>query len=149
ETRRAILTLAGHTRPLTSAVFNMDGRRVLTVSRLDHNARLWDADTGQPIAVFSSGSSEMLHAIFSPNGRRVLTLSNEQVRLWDAGDGRPLLNFDAGPHFQSFGKAAFSADGRWIVTIGGFFTVTIGRSFTPYISVWDADGGQVLRTTGG
>src|SRR5215469_12539348 len=85
ETRSAILTLAGHTRPLTSAVFNMDGRRVLTASRLDHAARLWDADTGQPIAVFSSGSSEMLQAIFSPNGRRILTLSNEQVQLWDAG----------------------------------------------------------------
>jgi len=149
ETRSAILTLAGHTRPLTSAVFNMDGRRVLTASRLDHAARLWDADTGQPIAVFSSGSSEMLQAIFSPNGRRILTLSNEQVQLWDAGDGRALLNVDAGAHFRSFSKAAFSADGRWIVTIGGFFTVTIGGAFTPYISLWDADSGQVLRTTGG
>ena len=141
ETRRAILTLAGHTQPLTSAVFNTDGRRVLTVSRLDHTARLWDADTGQPVAVFSSGRSEMLQAIFSPNGRRVLTLSNERVRLWDAEDGRPLLNFDAGAHFRSFSKAAFSADGHWIVTIGG--------AFTPYISLWEADSGQALRTTGG
>jgi WD40 repeat protein len=141
ETKHAILTLTGHTQPLTSAVFNMDGRRVLTMSRLDHTARLWDAETGQPIALFSSGRNEMLQAIFSPNGRRVLTLSNEQVWLWDAGDGRPLLNFDAGAHFRSFSKAAFSADSRWIVTIGG--------SFTPYISFWDADSGQALRTTGG
>jgi WD40 repeat protein len=146
ETRRAILTLVGHTQALTSAGFSMDGRRVLTASRLDHTARLWDADTGQPIAVFSSERREMIQAIFSPNGRRVLTLSAEQARLWDAGDGRPLLKLDAEGPFRAFGKAAFSADGRSIITVGGLSTTMRGR---PYISLWDADSGQLLQTTGG
>jgi WD40 repeat protein len=114
---------------------------VLTFSRLDHTARLWDADSGQPIAVFPVGRGEMLQAVFSPSNHRVLTLSNGQIRLWDAADGRLLLSFEADPRLQPFRRAAFSADGRRIIAISG--------ASTPRIWVWDADDGHILQTTDG
>ena len=141
ERRGPIRTLIGHTNAVEGVALSVDERRVLTMSRLDHTARLWDADSGQQIAVFSSGRSEMGQAIFSPDGRRVLTLTGEQIRLWDAADGRPLLSHDAASVFQQFRKATFSPDARRIAAVGG--------SSTPHISVWDADTGQVLLSTDG
>jgi len=82
---QALLTLKGHTKPLTGAALNTDGRRVLTFSRLDHSARLWDADSGRLIAVLPTGRSEILQAVSNSNGHRVHTLSNARIQLWNAG----------------------------------------------------------------
>ena len=45
---REILTLKGHSGPVTSAAFSPDGRRVVTAS-WDDTAKIWDAETGKEL----------------------------------------------------------------------------------------------------
>jgi WD40 repeat protein len=62
---------------------------VLTASA-DGTARVWDAQTGQPLTLPLEHRGGVASAEFSPDGRRVLTASGE-ARLWDVSpDNRPL-----------------------------------------------------------
>ena len=67
-----------------SAAISPDGKRVITGSE-DTTARLWDATTGQELAVFQGHAATVVNVAFGPDGNRVLTGSNDRTaRLWDA-----------------------------------------------------------------
>src|SRR5262249_29405508 len=78
-------------------------------------ARVWDAQTGQPVTGPLAHQGEVTVAVFSPDGRLVLTGSADgTARLWDAVTGQavsPPLHHDAGVL-----SGAFSPDGRVAVT---------------------------------
>jgi WD40 repeat protein len=97
-----------------NAAFSPDGQRVVTASS-DWTARVWDAQSGQPVTGPLHHNSPVLHAAFSPNGQRVVTASDDHTaRVWDAQSGQPVtapLKHN-GPVF----RAAFSHDGRQVVT---------------------------------
>jgi WD40 repeat protein len=63
-----------HTDDVFSASFSSDGKRVVTASR-DKTARVWDADTGKPVAEPMTQGYAVYSASFSPDGRRVVTAS--------------------------------------------------------------------------
>jgi WD40 repeat protein len=67
------------------AAFSLDGKRIVTASR-DRTARIWDAATGEPIAVLGGHDGPVRSAAFSPDGRLILTTSDDKTaRLWDIG----------------------------------------------------------------
>ena len=72
-----LATLAGHTGPVSSAVFAPDGARILTASR-DGTARLWDQD-GQPLATLAGHTAQVTSAVFAPDGLRILTASDDRT----------------------------------------------------------------------
>jgi serine/threonine protein kinase/WD40 repeat protein len=128
----AVLTGAPSTPPLTHnsriehAAFSRDGRRVVTASA-DYTARVWDATTGAPVGAPLRHEKAVRFAAFRPDGRQVVTGSNDKTaRIWDipqddhagAAQGTPgavaVLE-----HQQAVRYAAFSRDGRHLITISG------------------------------
>jgi WD40 repeat protein/tetratricopeptide (TPR) repeat protein/tRNA A-37 threonylcarbamoyl transferase component Bud32 len=75
-----------------------DGQRVVTAAK-DGTARIWDANTGEPISPLLRHTWPTVHAVLSEDGRRLLTSSvsedrvaspTAELRLWDAATGQPL-----------------------------------------------------------
>lgn len=52
ESGRELLTLSGHTGPLSQAIWSSDASRVLTASE-DGTARVWDAAGGFELPIFT------------------------------------------------------------------------------------------------
>ena len=87
----------GHDRPIRSAVFSPDGKKILTTAGFQF--MLWDGDTGEPIlrkedlpdpedvdTQFLWGwQEEILGASFSPDGKEIVTSSNLGIiRIFDS-----------------------------------------------------------------
>jgi eukaryotic-like serine/threonine-protein kinase len=125
-----LIHLWHHAHEAQHVTFSPDGRRIVTTSK-DHTARVWDADTGEPVSPPLRHGDTVWKAAFSPDGRRVVTASYDRTaRVWDAGGGQavgPPL-----PHDSPVEDASFSPDGRWVVTAS-----TDGTA-----RVWDAVTGR-------
>jgi WD40 repeat protein/tRNA A-37 threonylcarbamoyl transferase component Bud32 len=95
---------------VASAAFSPDGKQVVTTAN-DNTARIWDAATGDELAVLRGHTDNVTSGRFSPDGRHVLTVSEDRAaRLWDATfeqDGPPRR----GP-WPGVQHAVFSPDGR-------------------------------------
>jgi WD40 repeat protein/tRNA A-37 threonylcarbamoyl transferase component Bud32 len=128
---REVVTLK-HDDWVWTAAFSPDGRRVVTAGK-DWKARVWDAETGQPVfrEPYLHHAHWVRHAAFSPDGRRVVTASDDRTaRVWDAETGRPVTSPLKHDHFVWW--AEFSPDGRRVVTAGDDRTAR----------VWDAETGE-------
>ena len=67
------------------ATFSPNGTRIVTASD-DKTARVWDATTGNVIAILRGHQDLVRSAAFSPDGSRIVTASDDTTaRIWDAG----------------------------------------------------------------
>jgi WD40 repeat protein/serine/threonine protein kinase len=160
-----LLTLTGHTGPVTSVTFSPDGKRMAS-SSYDHTTRVWDAQTGQELFSRKGGGNNVA---FSPDGKR---LSNGE-KVWDAQTGQELVTIKGagdGVTFSPDGKrlATTSKDdsntlkvwdaqtGHDLFTIKGHIDYVIGLAFSPdgkrlasasadhTVKLWDAQTGKEL-----
>jgi hypothetical protein len=96
---------------------------VVTASN-DRTARLWDADTAQEIAAFTTHADVVTSAAFSPDGKRLVTASHDRtVRLWDAETRTEIAVWKA--HTHEIYSAAFSLDGKRLVTASADSTARV------------------------
>jgi len=125
--RRPIIPLRD-TLPHEGVVFAVacspDGHRIVTGSgqvvsgTLRGEARLWNADTGQPKGAPLHQLGPIRSVAFSPDGRIVLTGSADGLaQLWNGSSGEPLGSPLA--HQAPVEEVAFFPDGQTIVTGGG------------------------------
>jgi WD40 repeat protein len=103
--------LVGHERSVQTAAFSADGRLVVTGSD-DATARIWDPRTGRQLAALA-GHPDTVQAAFTADGR-VVTRSDREDRIWPAAVRRLAVAEDV-----AILDAAFSPDGRRVVTGGG------------------------------
>jgi WD40 repeat protein len=116
------VTLRGHAGPVTSVRFSPDGRRAVTASR-DRTARIWDAETGEPLSVLRGHFAIVSDASFSPDGRFVVTAGPGTAGLFEADAGRLLLYLSG--HEDILLSAVFDPTGTRIVTGGRDGTVRV------------------------
>jgi hypothetical protein len=122
--------LSGHTGPVLDVVFSPDGKQIATSSS-DGTARLWNASTGQALAVMRIGDSPVWGAIYSPDGKRLATRSADgRIGLWDGASGNRLRTFVG--HEGPIHGFAFSPDSRLLASAGE----------DAVIQVWSADTGS-------
>jgi len=91
-----------------SVYFSADGKKLLTVP-FQQETKLWDANTGAPVAVLGKNYS----GHFSPSGRFIFTQRADfsGADLWETETGKLLLTVEGGP-------AAFSPDEQWLGLVG-------------------------------
>jgi WD40 repeat protein len=118
-----VVILRGHTNIVWNAAFSPDGRYLATASS-DGTVRLWDTGTWRTIRVMklpASSPGRLWGPVFSPNGRWLATPSNNDTQLgtviWNVQTGALVTTLRG--HTAVVNSAAFSPDGRELVTVGG------------------------------
>lgn len=92
--------LLSHEGPVESAVFSPDGTTILTGGD-DFTARLWDADSAQPIGSPWLHPGTVHSVALSPDGKTALTGGDDGIaRLWSVPDGQLI-----GPPFGTQGES--------------------------------------------
>ncbi len=174
-TGRELLVLKGPWREIGTAVWSRDGTRIVTTH--EDAVRIWNAADGREVRQLG-GDRLISAALLSPDGRRLLTWPDpavtrrgghwhalprrfdRQADLWDAATGRHVATLRG--HLAPVNSAAFSPDGRWLVT-----TAEEPNSFTSSAPlglhgraedtncrdrtarIWDAATGKPLRVLRG
>jgi WD40 repeat protein/serine/threonine protein kinase len=133
-----LLTLSGHTGPVTAVAYRPDGRQLVSAGA-DGTMRVWQAATGQQIGLMKDGRGrQVTAACYSPDGACLASGSaDHKVNLWNAGSGQMLRTFDG--HTGWIYQVAFSSDGRRLATASADKTIRI----------WDVSTGQELDTLQG
>ena len=103
-----------HPAPVLDVAFDSTGERVATAGA-DGIGRVWE--NGRVVHLLKGHTDDVTSIAFGPNGGTLVTASRDHVvRLWNAHTGAALRAFEF--HFAIVNEAAFSSDGRWIVTAG-------------------------------
>ncbi len=142
-TGNVLAHLHGHAGPVRGAAFSPDGMRVVTAG--DTTARVWTTGAVAELARLIRGHTKGLTALsFSPDGTKLLTASvDETARVFDSATGRELLVLGTGRELGEVRHAAFSADGKWVVTASQTTAATVDRKKVneSAVHVWDAATG--------
>jgi WD40 repeat protein len=77
------VSLTGHGDRIRNLAWSPDGAWIATAS-YDHDARIWDAETGELMATLTGHADSVYSVAWSPDGARVATSSNDRTfRVWD------------------------------------------------------------------
>jgi WD40 repeat protein/Flp pilus assembly protein TadD/tRNA A-37 threonylcarbamoyl transferase component Bud32 len=107
-----ILFSLSHKKVVNAVVFSPDGKWLATASS-DQTARVWDAQTGQPVTASLDHKADVLDAAFSPDGGRLLTGGHFGAQVWEVKTGKPASLL---PSLPNVWQVAFSPDGHAMLT---------------------------------
>lgn len=120
DSGKMVLELRGHTDGVTGIDVTPDGKHIVTSSRYDQTAKLWDAANGK--SLFEIKQEGLTSAQFSPDGKQILTVADQRdAVLWSAVSGQRLHQL-ASPYGQGQGasavySASFSPDGNRVALV--------------------------------
>jgi dipeptidyl aminopeptidase/acylaminoacyl peptidase len=121
-TGKELLILKGHTATVDGVgtvdrvIFSPDGSRLATIDH-NHEARLWDASSGQvlfTLHAFENGSiqnSNDISIAFSRDGSRLATAGGIFIKIWDTLTGQPTLVLPSVEGLLAYG-VTFRPDGK-------------------------------------
>jgi WD40 repeat protein len=111
---------------LEAAVFTPDGRTLATPTSDGSGTILWDTATRRRLGALQHGDDLVFDASISPDGGTLAAVAGSvgpngepvsHLQVWDLRERRLLHYIDS--HAGTLTSAAFSADGRTLVTQGG------------------------------
>jgi WD40 repeat protein/tRNA A-37 threonylcarbamoyl transferase component Bud32 len=112
-TARLVRTLTGHDDAIADVALGGEGDAILATTSFDGSARLWDARTGEPLALFQ-GHRMVKPLSFSPDASRLVTGGRDgTARIWDTTvrPARHAIEVSA-----YVGGLAVTPDGRTVAT---------------------------------
>jgi WD40 repeat protein len=99
---------------------------------------LWDAKTGEQLAVLAEHDSTPWSIAFHPNGRLLATGSNDSnIKLWDVATRQSIVTWI--DHTAQVYAVAFSPDGNTLAS----------ASFDGTVRLWDVNSSNCLATLHG
>jgi WD40 repeat protein len=117
ETGEELRRYSDSANALFDVAFLPNGNRFLSGGD-DGVLRLWDLDAGKVLLRFEGHKLQVFGLAVSRDGSRALSASGDgTVRLWDVSTGRQLHCFR---HHEIVTTVAFSPDGRYALSAGGF-----------------------------
>jgi WD40 repeat protein/tetratricopeptide (TPR) repeat protein/predicted Ser/Thr protein kinase len=137
RTGQDLFTLQGHTGAVNAVCFSPDGRRLASASH-DRTVKVWDTQTGLLLLILKGHTNFVQGVSWAADGRRLASAGLDgTVRLWEAGTGRELSTLRGGTLLYGL---CLSADGRRLASSGGPW------QGPGEVTLWDAAGGQALRS---
>ena len=112
----ALAVLAAHPAGVADMACSPDGRWIVSCGR-DPGWRLWDAETGAPVAAAEPGGPNVRLVCFSPDGRMFATVDEDGiVRIHDAATGEAGVVLPEAAYMRA--GILFSPDGTRLLTAG-------------------------------
>ncbi len=116
--------------------YSPDGRWLASAGA-DGKVRVWDAASGQQVALHQEHKASVFTVAFSPDGRLLASgCWDGTVRVWEQATGKPLHVLSGLGDVRS---VAFSPDGKRLVTAG----------YNQTVKTFDAESGRPIRTYSG
>lgn len=137
ESQALVRDLVGHGDRILACAVTHDGRRVVSASA-DRTLKIWDLDSGRPLATLVGHASEVNACAVTPDSRRVVSASTDRtLKLWDVETGRPLATLTG--HTDGVSACAVTPDGRRVIS----------ASWDGTLKTWDLERERLLRTLEG
>lgn len=112
--RSLVMTLSGHSAPITAIAYSPDGTRIATASE-DTTVILWDAQTGEQLFTLAEHTATVTDIEFSPDSTLLVSVSEDTFPIaWNVRDGSVYRRFIGNPfpltqvHFGEGGARFFT-----------------------------------------
>lgn len=121
-----------------AVAFSPDSKLVAAAGA-DRAIRIWEVETGKPVAVIEDHADWVLDIAFSPDGKRLASASRDKTaKVFDVEKKESLVTFPG--HSDIVYTVSFTPDGKLVATGGGDSQI---RLWNP-----DEDGKQVSNIGG-
>jgi WD40 repeat protein len=135
-----LLTLEGHSDPVSSVAFSHDSARLASASG-DRTVKIWDAYSGACLQTLEGHSNYVSSVAFSHDSARLASASGDRtVKIWDAHSGACLQTLEG--HSDVVRSVAFSHDSARLASASSSF-------YSSTVKIWDAHSGACLQTLEG
>ena len=134
-------TLKAHDGWIKSMAFSPNEKRLVSIRTTGPVARLWDAESGEPIETFP----ERIYAFaFSPCSTLIALGKGKEILLWDIERYETVMSIPQPKDSWSPFALAFSPCGRYLAS-GAWWLRGFGIKKCPVL-LWDVESGKNIAT---